>query len=88
MRLGEPKFTTLTGSQTLGKLRNVADNCFPCLGEGGGNCWQPGSTYSLNCDECSENHPKSSKKRNYKKLEVAQYKGESGKKVLKEENNI
>ena len=48
------------------------DNCFPCLGEGGGNCWQPGSTYSLNCDECSENHPKSSQNGNTKKLEVAE----------------
>ena len=49
------------------------------MGEGGGNCWRPGSTYSLNCDECSDKYPRSSQHGNHKKLEVAQYKGESGK---------
>ena len=46
--------------------------CFPCMGEGGGNCWKPGITYSLNCDECSSDMSQNRGE--------AQYKGETGKK--------
>ena len=53
-------------------------NCFPCMGERGGNCWRPGSTYTLNCDECSAAGQNSSSSSN-KKLELAQYLGETGK---------
>ena len=38
--------------------------CFPCKGEGGGNCWRESVTYTIFCEECGK--------------EVAAYKGESG----------
>ena len=56
------------------------NSCFPCKGERGGNCWKPGSTYSLNCEECkSNNSQKRGLNNNRAKVEVAQYIGESGK---------
>ena len=55
-------------------------NCFPCRGERGGNCWRPGCTYSLNCDECSLIFKQNNKFINKDKIiEVAQYIGETGK---------
>ena len=51
-------------------------NCFPCKGERGGNCWRPGCTYSLTCDECTKAHQQNN---NNKQIEVVQYKGETGK---------
>ena len=53
---------------------------FPMQRGEGGNCWRPGCTYSLNCDECSlifKLNNNISKKG--KIIEVAQYKGETGK---------
>ena len=57
-----------------GKCSRV--NCFPCKGETGGNCWRPGCTYSLNCDDCTLKYKQNN---NNKVVEVAQYKGETGK---------
>ena len=55
-------------------------SCFPCKGERGGNCWKPGSTYSLNCEECKSNNSQNRGLNNNRaKVEVAQYIGESGK---------
>ena len=56
------------------------NSCFPCKGERGGNCWKPGSTYSLNCEECKSNNSQNRGLNNNRaKVEVAQYIGESGK---------
>ena len=38
--------------------------CFPCKSDGGGNCWRESITYTLNCEECTQ--------------EVACYIGETG----------
>ena len=38
--------------------------CFPCMGEGGGDCWREGVCYTLWCGDCGEM--------------VAAYKGETG----------
>ena len=47
-----------------------ASDCFPCMGDKGGDCRKQGVTYSLNCDTCQE-------ERNTRKV-VAAYKGETG----------
>jgi hypothetical protein len=45
-------------------------DCFPCMREGGGNCYTQGVTYTLNCVDCSLANGG---------REVAAYKGETGK---------
>ena len=53
-------------------------NSFPCRGERGGNCWRPGCTYSLNCDDCTHTFKRNNNITNKDKIfEVAQYKGET-----------
>ena len=40
------------------------DNCIPCRGEGGGDCWRESVCYDLWCEECG--------------IKVCSYKGETG----------